>query len=209
MLGDEDAFFAAFTGGNPEALTSRRLGNRRTEILTQAVGRTEVGQIVSADFINETIFDARNEYGLYRLFQRAVHLITAERIELRTEPENFNFIFKNHNDDDVYIALYNHLPAILLYLSHVLFELFERIKRMDRAAKQSFYIRSALGFSLLNDGEELIQKLLTDALSPLLCPICDTAAKFTRYNSARTVMMESFRCTACRRHVALPFSWLF
>ena len=147
MLGDEDAFYDTFASGDPEALTPRILGSRRQKIIAQALARTQIAELLEADFIWESIFDAGNAYGLYGLFQHAVHLITIQRIELRTSSENFNFIFKDPFDDDVYEDVYGHLPALLLYLSHVILALFDRVKPMDGGAKRALFVRPSASVS--------------------------------------------------------------
>ena len=141
-----------------------------------------------------------------------MHLITIKRIELRTSPENFNFIFKNPFDDDVYEWLYGHLPTLLLYLAHVILELFDRVKPMDEGAKMAFLARSTFGFHLVETEESAKSVLdaLSLALSPRVrCGKCDAPLAVTSHNAARIVLTETFRCTRCQRVHYLPFSWFF
>jgi hypothetical protein len=49
MLGDENGFYEAFTRESPEALTAKRIGNRRRAIFAAALSRTDVVGTVSAD----------------------------------------------------------------------------------------------------------------------------------------------------------------
>jgi hypothetical protein len=67
--------------------------------------------------ISMVLFDVSNPDGLYRLFQHAVHLVTVDRIEIKTSPENFNFIFHRQADHEIYRTLYAALPTALLYLT--------------------------------------------------------------------------------------------
>jgi hypothetical protein len=57
MLGDEDGFYAEFTSGNPERLSQKRLGNVRKQILAGAIARTEIRALMSADLLNELLYD--------------------------------------------------------------------------------------------------------------------------------------------------------
>lgn len=211
MLGDEDAFYTAFTSGDPAALSPKMLGNLRARIIEQALAKTEVATVLNADFLRETLFSAKNDYGLYRLFQHAVHLVTVERIELRTEPENFNFIFKRHSDDDIYHAVYEVLPHLLLYLAHVMLELFERIASMDEGAKRAFQVRSIFGLSLLEGGEgaEDVTTRLGTLQANFTCTDCGTALTVTPHNASRIILTESYRCPKCRRVHGFPFAWMF
>jgi hypothetical protein len=61
----------------------------------------QTGDYVSGEFLLSALFDLKADGGLYGLFQHAVHLVTVQRVELRTASENFNFIFKNPTDDDI------------------------------------------------------------------------------------------------------------
>lgn len=212
ILGDEDDFYAAFSSGSPEELTPRKVGNRRHDIIAQALAATEVRHFMEARSLQDAIFNSQNEYGLYGLFQHAVHLVTVDRPAIRTAPENFNFIFKNPLCVDVYDGLYDQLPEIFLYLCHVIMELFHRMKPMNKGAKSAFNIRSIFGFHLvaLGDEAEGVLRTLSQALTPnVICPGCATPLMVTPHNAARVVLSESFRCTKCRRVHGFPFSWVF
>ena len=110
MLGDKDGFYEAFTTQSPEALRAKNIGNHRSAILASALSRTGIAGTVSAESLHSVLFDAANGHGLYPLSQKAVHLVTSLRVELRTEPQNLNFIFKRTTDNGVYIAVYEALP---------------------------------------------------------------------------------------------------
>ncbi|MFZ2308509.1 MAG: hypothetical protein WAW34_14345 [Rhodoferax sp.] len=212
MLGDEDSFFNNFMEGDPALLTQKQLGNRRVAIIADALRQTALSSIFDANFIVDSIFEAKNAQGLYGVMQHAVHLVTAQRIEVRTAPQNFNFVFKSHADNDVYDGVYELLPPLLLYLAHVVLGLFQRIKPMDEGAKSAFQFRTIHGLSLIGDVDEVrgIQELLTGLLqSHLSCGHCDAPLTVTAHNAARILLTDSCRCTSCRRAMGLPFSWLF
>lgn len=212
MLGDEDDFYAIFTSGNVEALTGKRVGNRRLTILDAAIRATSTGDVVDSAFLNEAIFDPKSDYGLYGYFQHAVHLITMQRLELQTAPQNFNFVFKSYADDDLYEAIYGLLPALLFYLSNVILELFDRIKEMDGPAKRAFLFRSKFGFYLTEDdrrAEIVMQSLRETVAGHITCDHCNAVPSITTHNAARLLLTDSFRCTHCRRKNLFPFSWTF
>lgn len=210
MLGDEDRFYQEFTTNSPRGIASSILKGRRTEILSSALAKTEVADILTTEFIDRSLFDRGNPSGFQELFQHAVHLITVQHFELRTTPENFNFIFNNYADDDLYVLIYSALPHILLYLSHVILGLFGRIAAPDAGGKQAFHVRSILGLYLLEGGENAAYAMRRlAALSKLRCANCHSPLKLTVHNAARLVLNESYRCAACHRVQPFPFSWLF
>lgn len=212
MAADENGFYTAFSSGDPEKITQKIIGNRRKEIIAKALEKTELVGTIQADDVVSIVFDSHNGDGLYGLFQHAVHLVTVDRIEIKTTPENFNFIFKNPNDDDVYEGLYTGLPTVLLYMAHVVLALFERIKPMDAGAKKAFVFRSINGYRLLQSEENaaILAYDLGRIMSPTVtCKFCKTALKVTRHNAARILLTDTYRCTQCKRISPFPFSWLF
>ncbi|MGZ5199201.1 MAG: hypothetical protein ACXWC4_05465 [Telluria sp.] len=211
MVADEDGFYNAFSSGDPTKITQKMIGNRRKELLAKAVNETELVDVVNSEEICSIVFDPSNSYGLYGFFQHAVHLITTDRIEIRTSAENFNFIFKNPADDDVYELLYSLLPTLLLYMAHLFLVLYQRIKPMDQGGKRAFVFRSIQGYRLLNtEGyADALVKSMNDVLGPhVKCPACHTTLKGTLHNTARLLLSDSFRCTQCRRVQPFPFSWI-
>jgi hypothetical protein len=211
MLGDENGFYSAFTSGNPEMLSQKRLGNTRKEIFREAIAKIQMSAIFDPETLNEILYDRKSNNSFEPFFQRAVHLITVEHIELRTEAENFNFIFKNYTDPDVDEGIYRWLPYIMLYLSHVIMELFERMRPMDKGIRTAFLVRSLNAYSLatgIRVGETLSE--LEKAFDgQIRCPHCEKPIKLTRHSGLRVLMTESFRCTHCHRVQPFPFSWIF
>lgn len=211
MLGDEDEFYHAFTNNSPRGITSSILKGRRAEILAKALAKTEVADVLTDEFIDKTLFEQANPSGFQKLFQHAVHLVTVQRVELQTTPENFNFIFRKYTDDDLYELVYYALPHALLYLSHVIVGLFEQIAPPDAAGKRAFQVRSILGLYLVEgeENEAHAVERLAGLAEVVLCPDCNTALKITPHNAGRLVLTQSFRCAACRRVQPFPFSWMF
>ena len=199
MLGDENGFYTQFMTGEPERLTHSRLGNKRLEIFAKAIAHTQLANMLDASILNAALFDRRREDGLEGLFQHAVHLVTVQHLELRTTPQNFNFIFANPADDELYHIVYGILPYALLFLSHVCAALFDRMRAMDAGARDAFFVRTTCGYGLVEDRgkmEVMLDEILGQSLS---CPECRTKFKITRYNAARILMTESYRCPKCRR----------
>ncbi|MDN7999281.1 hypothetical protein QZN00_19290 [Burkholderia multivorans] len=212
MVADEDNFYAEFTSGDPSRITQKMIGNRRKNLIAAAIEMAELNDIIDADDIVSMIFDSRNEFGLYGLFQHAVHLVTVDRLEIKTSPENFNFIFKNPSEDDIYDSLYSQLPIILLLLTHVIAILFGRIQSMDAGTFRALKFRSINGGRLIQGSplSDIVVDVMSRTLSPLLkCATCDTSIKVTHHNAARLILTDTFRCTTCKRVSPFPFSWTF
>lgn len=212
MLGDEDGFYEAFSKQSPTGLAPKIVGNRRQVIIQAALEKTALKGVIQSDWLHATLFKDDFERGLYKILQRAVHLITVNREAVRTEPENFNFIFKSYADDDSYDGLYEVLPPVLLFLAHVIEGLYDRMKVMDPGARTAFQIRTMMSMLLLSDdpkGINQAREILVDLSRILVCPNCKKPLTLTQHNMARLLMRESFRCTGCRTVTPFPFSYIF
>lgn len=212
MLGDEDGFYEAFTKKSPAGLAPKIVGNRRQAILQAALEKTALKDVIQSDWLHAVLFKDDFERGLYKILQRAVHLITVSREAVKTESENFNFIFKNYADDDTYDGLYEVLPPVLLFLAHVIEGLYDRMKAMDPGARTAFQVRTITSMFLLSDDSNRIneaRKILAKVSQILACPNCKKPLVLTQHNMARLLMRESFRCTGCRTVTPFPFSYIF
>lgn len=206
-----DEFYTSFSTQSPESITPARLGARRAGLFDDAIRQCGLEEVLTADLLCKLLFDRANTKGLEPLFQHAVHLVTVKYAELRTKEENFNFIFKNPLDDDVYEQAYRVLPPILLYALHVVCLLFERIKPMEQGAKKATLSRAMIAFTLLqSETIPTAQKVLADVFEDeIKCEHCDAPIQVTPANAFRIALAESFRCVSCKRTNHLPFSWLF
>lgn len=210
ILSDEDEFYRNFTSNSPKGITSSILNGRRKEIISGALAKCEIGDMVNVELVEEGLFSRNSPLGIQNLFQHAVHLITTKHIEFQTTSENFNFIFRNPEDDDFYEGLYDLLPHVFLYLSHVVLGVFERIASQEDGARKAFIIRSILGLCVVCGSEDEFRVVEWLGNVPgLQCPECDAGVKLTSHNLARLILAESFRCASCRRVIPFSFSRLF
>lgn len=212
MLGDEDGFYEAFSEKSPAGLAPKIVGNRRQAIFQAALEKTALEGVIQSDWLNAVLFKDDFERGLYKILQRAVHLITVSREAVKTEQENFNFIFKNYADDDSYDGLYEVLPPVLLFLTHVIKGLYERMKAMDPGARTAFQVRTIMSMFLLSRDPNRInetRKILVSVSQMLACPSCEKPLILTQHNMARLLMRESFRCTGCGVVTPFPFAYVF
>ncbi|EGP43095.1 hypothetical protein [Achromobacter insuavis] len=212
MVADEDGFHAAFKSGDPTKITQKVLGNRRREFMQAVIEKTGLSNIVQMEDLYSIIFDASNPEGLYGLFQHAVHLVTVDRIEIKTSPENFNFIFSRPADHDIYRALYASLPTALLYLTFLIMALYQRLRPMEKGTRDALVFRAINGYRLLRGKQAslAVASAIGEVLSPRFqCADCKTRLKVTESNAAKLLLADCFQCTACRRKQLFPFSWMF
>ena len=197
--------------GNPEELSQMKLGNIREDLFSDAIRKLDANAIFDAQSLNEIIFDRESPNSLERYFQHAVHLVTVKYDVTRTAPQNFNFIFKSPEDDDLYETIYRYLPYILCFLSYMIIELLDEANIMDIGAKLAFRTRALLGMYLIEETEysRSIQILRDTFGDDMAGPNCRSNLKITRYNALKILLTETFRCANCRQIHSFPFSYLF
>ena len=177
-----------------------------------AIEETGLSAVVRIEDLHSIIFDVSNPDGLYGLFQHAVHLVTMDRIEIKTSPENFNFIFNQPADQDIYRTLYASLPTVLLYLAFLVMTLYQRIHPIENGSRSAFMFRTINGYRLLlgKEASLAVASAIGKVLSPLLqCANCKTPLKVTESNAAKLLLADCFQCTKCRGKQLFPFSWMF
>lgn len=210
MLGRRDEFYTKFTTGDPSLIAQSAIGQARKAIYSEAIDQIGYGSFIDSDLIESVIYSRKKDGGLELLFQHAVHLVTQKYPELRTAPENFNFIFKSPVDDDVYEAIYHHLPYLMLFSSHIIMSILNRIKEMDSTSMALFHARSVLAFNLVEGSERShtlseISRMVPDSTS---CSNCLSKCKVTLYNALSMLLRSEFRCSCCqRRNHFIHFSY--
>lgn len=212
MLGDEEAFYRDFMAGSPRLLSESRIGNNRAEILRGAIEEIFVGKIYTPELLDGLLYDHANSDGFAGLFEHAAHLVTMKRAEIQTDPRNFNFIFNNPANDDLYKLAYQNLPYLMLFLSHVIIGLFNRMKSMDPGARQAFEARSSIGLILLDelDATDMLNTFnKAFAGKGISCSMCKSELSVTRHSAMKMVLVDEYRCSSCRAINAFPFSYMF
>ena len=210
IYGQPDEFYDQFTRGDPNYLEPSRIGNDRKAIYTDAIAELSCGKLFDSRSIESIIYHRDNREGFELFFQHAVHLVTTKYSELKTASENFNFIFKNRLDDDVYDLIYANLPYLFLFMSHVVVSIFNRMKTMDETSRLLFFVRSTLAFGLVSNPDKSMglhefRKYVSETPK---CSSCGTPCSFSPYNAVRILLASKFRCANCRKdNISLLFSF--
>ena len=133
---------------------------KRKHIYVATIEELEHNYLFDENHSDSIINGKEKEGSFQKFFQHAVHLITTWKIittwktEIRTPSENFNFIFKNPADDDIYDFVYQHLPYVLLFMSHGFVGIFDRMQKMDETSKNLFHMRTILAHDLISGADE-------------------------------------------------------
>ncbi|MCY4377001.1 MAG: hypothetical protein OXC31_24865 [Spirochaetaceae bacterium] len=201
MHGRRDEFYCQFMQGDSKYLSQSKIGADRRGIYSDAIQQMPQGDVFDAERIESLIYDRSDRYGFELFFQHAVHLVTIRYPELRTEPENFNFIFKDPRDDDLYEVIYSNLPYLMLFMSHVVMGVFHQMRAMDETSRTLFRIRSMLAYSLIvfPEDDDVLQRFHKTIRDLPRCRNCNRECKLTPYNLSQMLFRAVFRCTYCRK----------
>lgn len=210
LLSDQDDFITRFESNTATKL-NKVLPEKRLEIFSGAIEKLATKEGFTADLLQNMIYSKTHENSFEPLWQRASHLVTSQGSLLQTEDLNINFIFHNANSDDLYEALYDKLPYVLLYAVQVSLECFAHILRANEQTV-SHLILSTMGCYeslFLNGKQQHVAKLITKNLRPFLkCLHCEKPLRLTRENAAEMYLRETLTCQKCGQSSPFPLYWL-
>ncbi|HEX3464250.1 MAG TPA: hypothetical protein VHS78_09420 [Candidatus Elarobacter sp.] len=213
LWADEDDFFARLDQSPATEFDDSKIGpEKRKALLGLAISKFDgIAPFLDPDTLYTIIYDRTNEKGLAPYFDMAAHLVTSFK-PIRTQPLNFNFIFKNPNDDDVYENIYFPLAYVLMYL------FFLQLKTYSRMAviSESFvnWAQTALlgTFESVFDvpnGKTVITDWVNELFEPFLnCVVCEKKMTVTKETAARLFMAEEIVCPSCQAVQQFPLWWL-
>lgn len=212
MCADEVAFFDKLKSDAKNLLNLRELGEGGIKaLLAQALEQCSVGvEFTNAEVLYETVFNRGNELGLAGLFDKATHLIT-DYTKIRTENYDLNFIFKDHEDDDIYEGgTYALIATILLFLNVMQLELYSRMHAASPTYKDWMLVTSLGAHEALfvPEGNRLTSFVNEHFKELLKCPNCDAELGVTRAAAPRFFIAEMIDCTHCADAYHFPFGWL-
>lgn len=113
ILADPEGFYSAFADIERRPLLVESLSpERKREFISLAMTKTGLATLRDANLLYDLRYN-KQANGLEPLWQKAAHLVTIQNPRIRTEEENFNFIFATEENKN---GIYEHiaLPYMLL-----------------------------------------------------------------------------------------------
>lgn len=210
ILADEDDFIHRFETDNYKQL-SRIPKEKKISVFKKAVSKVAVPELFDENLIWDIIYSKNQENGFEPTWQRATHLITSYGDLLKTEDYNINFIFENSTYGYFHEFLYSKLPYILLFVTQVTFECFNRIHAMNhRAIDYSVITTMGCYEALFLDGrKQAISRLLKRTLGDFFkCIHCDADLKIRKKHAPLFYLKEQVYCDNCNLISEFPLYWL-
>jgi hypothetical protein len=210
ILADEEDFISRFEYEPHSKLNSIPKENR-LDIMKKAISKLYVKSAFDPELLWDMIFSKDHSNGFEPTWQRATHLITSQGELLKTENYSFNFIFENSSNDDYYEFLHSKLPYIMLYLSQVTLECFNRILPLnEKTVNHLMIITMGCYESLFLDGRsQHISRMLQKQLGELLsCIHCGSKLKIGKNNAPEFYLHERIYCKKCGLTSEVPLYWI-
>ncbi|WP_026470858.1 hypothetical protein [Alkanindiges illinoisensis] len=180
-------------------------------IILETINKLPLPELFDAELLYNMIFSKQHLFGLEIPCQRSTHLITSHGSHLKTGKMFINSIFDNPNETGQYQPLYISLPYIMLFTSHVIFEAFNKIIRLNNKTHQHFTLTSIASYeNLYSDARKRpLTKWCGKAIKEFLkCIYCNKTINLTKENSLRMFMTDKLICNHCHTHLDFPFYWL-
>lgn len=210
LCADEEDFFMKFRS-DPVSFLDGGNFNRpaRRSAIEAAIAKCSDASFMSADVLYSYLFDFKNASGFAGLFDKAMHLVT-KNPEIRTEPYNLNFIFKDPRQNDIYESSYQGISYVLLCIHLMQIEL---LKRMHFAADD--YLKQlnirAIGTyqALFLKGRSDIVSSMNEMLGEIMkCPVCHERIQLRKKSAPMLFVTENLECDKCGSVSQFPLTWL-
>ncbi len=210
ILANEDEFIEKFESDNYKTLNNVKK-EKQIEIFDAAIKKTPNSSAFSAELLWDHIYSKNHATGFEPTWQRATHLITSQGDLLKTEDYTINLIFDNPYSNHHYDLLYGRLPYVMIYLSSIAFECFNRILKMNERTYNHMAIVSMGCYEALfiSTRHTPIIKSLNKSFKPFLkCIHCSKDIKINKRNAPAMYIKDQLTCDKCGLQSSFPFYWL-
>ena len=207
ILADPDDFFAKFTAGDIDSVELRKIEPaRKLEVIRRAMMTSPYSKWIEPEFIYELRFDKKSPIGLEPTWQKANHLITTKGELLRTERENFNFIFSDAPARDTQLlGFYATVPILLFHSIQMIEAMINMFAR--REAPDLVPLRTLAGMDLwmgskscaldLQDVQYRFHWVVAQTIRQLRCAKCNMRIRVTRRNCHSIFVEGKAPCNNC------------
>ncbi len=210
ILANEDEFIEKFESDNYKTLNNIKK-EKQIEIFDAAINKIPNSNAFGAELLWDHIYSKNHSSGFEPTWQRATHLITSQGDLLKTEDYSINFIFDNPNSNHHYELLYGRLPYVMIYLSSIAFECFNRILKMNERTYSHMAIISMGCYEALfmNTRHPALINSLNKSFKPFLkCIHCAQDIRINKKNAPAMYIRDQLECDKCGLQSAFPFYWL-
>ena len=212
LLGDPEKLLTTLYNEPATELALHKITQRDifVPIISKAIDRTHHSYSFNADLLYDLRFNKSSDYGFEQFWNKAIHLITTHK-ELKTEPQNINFIFSDDvSRETQWHHIYTRLPLLLFYATDICESIMILILGDNMPNAKSRVLQKTMGhmawtLEIPHLGSENNENLPSDILEKIeiLCPYCDTDFVKSIKVFKNLFEKQSTRCPICRRRIRL------
>lgn len=210
ILANEDEFIEKFESHNYRTLNNIKK-EKQIEIFNVAIKKIPNSTAFDGELLWNHIYSKNHSAGFESTWQRATHLVTSQGDLLKTEDYTINLIFENPCSDHYYELLYGRLPYVMIYLSSIALECFNRVLKMNEHTYNHMAIVSMGCYEALfmNARHLPLIRSLNKSFKPFLkCIHCSSDIKINKKNAPAMYIRDQLVCDKCGHQSAFPFYWL-
>ena len=205
LLAEPADFIEKFYNEDPSVYAPQKLSpERKLKLISAALQKTNSCKSFEADFIYDLRYSRTAQYGLARAWDQATHLVTTFE-QIKTTPQNFNFVFRNHEAEySQWQGLYTCIPYLLFYTVGVVEAVIATFATRADAEGDMFPTRAGVGFALWTKSVRREKSQSLDFLmEPLDCPYCDKKISFGLRNMKALYERSEIKCYSCKAVVCI------
>lgn len=202
IIADPDDFYAAFADPERRSLLVDVLSpERKREIIDDAMAKTGLATLRDSKLLYDLRYEKKAN-GLEPLWQKAMHLVTTMNSHIRTEEENFNFIFAN---EEQRAGIYAHiaLPYMLLciHFHDMAITAARRIAPLHEGTIRYHEICKFAAYTVVSADWQEFGATFRDAIAIINEHVscdCGARADFTAQDFGGALFSRKFVCKTCK-----------
>jgi len=208
ILADPEDFFERFYGGDVDGLALSKLSEeRKLTIIRDSMAKTSCGEWIEPELIYELRFEKKSNISLEPSWQKANHLITTMGV-LKTERENFNFIFSTPDARDTqWRGFYAIVPIILFHALQIVETMISQFAKRATATVDLVPLRTIAAMLLwmrskgcvldLRDVSKRFTLAVSSVIRAIKCPKCGKRCSTRQTNLKSLFEDASLICFSC------------
>ena len=208
LAADTEGMLQTFYNEDVEHRDLSRLRNphRSLGTIKKALDNIPCGEWFDPEFIFELRYDKNSSLGLDALCNKAMHLVTTKHQAIRTEKQNFNFIFSGEEARQSQLdGYYLVMPTLLLYFVSICEYLTVLTTKEVPPDHHEFVAWTALGLAMhcICEAEEGFDEERLHEMCPFKCKACSAPLARDAEAILSLLQWEPAPCQACGSEISL------
>lgn len=210
ICGDDEDFFQRFLNDPSKDFKQMESDPKFRRDIYQKASAVGASSHFDFELVEQMVYDKTFSNGLAGSMVKAIHLFTGHQA-IRTEDMNFNWIFKNPFENDVYDIGYYCIALVYLHAYPIIFSTCNRIFEPNKNLKLwlDVVLISCFEAIFAEKDPQIFRLFATELDEHLICMHCAQKFEFDTENIPQFLMLETITCKACGEFQQFPLFWTF